>query len=204
MKLTSTPALIALGSLILGLGGCTTAPKLNTEYDKETDFTKAKTFVIRPIPKDIPGVDPGLVMRVGPAAAGAVRTAMTGKGYVEVTEPARADIAILIHGKQVPKTDITDWGFTPYAGGGYYGGYYGMHGGAYMGSSVSVDQYDEGTLIVEVYDVKTRKMIWVGWGVARMTTKTDEQAANVATGITNLLASYPVVGNQPPPPPPKK
>jgi hypothetical protein len=147
MKLTSVSSLIAFGSLILGLTGCTSTPKLEVEFDKETDFTKAKTFVVRPIPKDIPGVDPGLVLRVGPAATAAVRSSMVAKGYIEVFEAAKADIAVLIHGKSVPKTDVTDWGFSPYYGAGWGGAYsYGMYGG----SSVSVDQYDEGTLIVEV------------------------------------------------------
>jgi hypothetical protein len=192
--------LIGLGSLVLGLAGCTTAPKLSTEFDKDYDFTKAKTFIIRPIPKDIPGVDPGLVLRVGPAATAAARSALNGKGYIEVAEPAKADIAVLLHGKSVPKTDVTDWGFTPYYGGGWYGGYpYGMYGG----SSVTVDQYDEGTLIVEVYDVKTRKMVWVGWGTSRMTSKTEEQPGNVGSAVTNLLMGYPAAGQKPVPPPPK-
>lgn len=179
------------------MAGCTSAPKLQFDFNKETDFTKAKTFILKPIPQNIQGVDPGLVMRVGPAAMDAVRSSMIAKGYMEVSDKTKADIAVVVHGKAVPKTDVTDWGMTGgmyYGRGGWYGGYpYGMYGG----SNITVDQYTEGTLIVEVYEVATKSMIWVGWGTARMTSKTDEQVANVRNGITTLLNNYPAVGQSP-------
>ena len=43
MKTKSIPALFVLGSLILGLAGCTSAPKLQFDFDKQADFTKAAT-----------------------------------------------------------------------------------------------------------------------------------------------------------------
>ena len=191
----STPVLLALGLLMAGLSGCQTVPKINTEFDASANFTAAKTFAVLPLPKNIPGVDPGLVLRVGPAAMDAVRASMKEKGYTETADAAKADIAVLVHGKSVPKTDVTDWGFQPtYGRAGWYRGYpYGVYGT----SNVSVDQYDEGTLIVEVYDVKSKSMIWVGWASARATTKTSEQASRVSQGITDILAGYPAVGNIP-------
>ncbi|MBE2212449.1 MAG: DUF4136 domain-containing protein [Opitutaceae bacterium] len=198
MKTKSIPALFVLGSLILGLAGCTSAPKLQFDFDKQADFTKAKTYIFKPIPQRIEGVDPGLVMRVGPAAADAVRATMSAKGYVEVSDKTKADIAVVVHGKAVPKTDVTDWGMTGgmyYGRGGWYGGY--PYGGMYAGSNVTVDQYTEGTLVVEVYEVATKNMIWVGWGTARMTEKTDEQVSNVSNGIRTLLNNYPAVGQMP-------
>jgi hypothetical protein len=193
MKTRSVSTVLALGLLIAGLTGCTTPPKIMSEFDPAADFTAAKTFSIRPMPKTIENVDPGMLLRVGPAAMEAARNSLVGKGYTEVSDPATADIVVVIHGKVVPKTDITDWGFTP-----YYGAGYGWAGGyAYGGSNVTVDQYNEGTLSVEVYDAKTRNMIWVGWVTARATTKTEEQAANVGAGVTNILANYPAPGMKP-------
>jgi hypothetical protein len=195
-----TACLLAVGAFT----GCQTAPKVQTEFDATAGFAATKTFSILPLPKNIPGVDPGLILRVGPAATEAVRTSMQAKGYTEAAASKEADLAVLVHGKLVPKTDVTDWGFTPYYGrAGWYGGYnYGVYGG----SNVTVDQYNQGTLIVEVYDVKASKMIWVGWMEDRTDSnpKKDEQAAKVATLINTILATYPAVGAVPPPPPPKK
>lgn len=194
MKLSSVASLFVLGLVLVGLSGCQSAPKVNSEFDSSADFTSARTFALRPLPNSIPGVDPGLVLRVGPAATSAARASMSAKGFTEASDVAKADLAVLIHGKSVPKTDVTEWGFTPYYAAGWRGSYaYGMYGG----SSVTVDQYDEGTLIVEVYDVKTRKMIWVGWMTARSSGRTEDQAAKVGNAVSEILAGFPGVGTRP-------
>ena len=191
---------IVAGALAVAvLSGCQTAPKVQTEFDKSATFASAKTFAIRPIPQQIPGVDPGLILRVGPAATAAVRSSLTAKGYTEVSSAASADLAVLVHGKVVPKTEVIDWGYSPgygaYGrGAGWYGGY---AYGAYATNNVSVSQYNEGTLIVEVHDTKTHQMIWVGWVVANATSDKDEQAAKVGKGVTRILAEYPAVGAVP-------
>lgn len=191
--------LIALGSMAMLFVGCATKPpKVNTEFDSQAAFSDAKTFALLPLPKDIPGADPGIMMRLGPTIEQTVRESMTAKGYTEVTNRQDADIAVLIHGKLVPKTDVTDWGFTPYYGAyGWNRGYRGYYGGMYGGSNVTVDQYDEGTLIGEIYDVETKSMIWVGWMTARANTKREGQEERTAAAITRLLNGYPPVGMMP-------
>jgi hypothetical protein len=59
-----------------------------------------------------------------------------------------------------------------------------------------VDNYDEGTLIVEVWELKPGEdnQIWVGWSSGRMQKDTSIQAANVAEGIRLLLGKYPEIG----------
>ena len=193
-SITKRFLLVAGAIVAAALTGCQTAPKAQAEFDKTAGFTAVKTFAILPLPKQIPGVDPGLILRVGPAATAAARTSLKAKGYTEATSAANADMAVLVHGKAVPKTEITDWGFTPYAGRtGWYRGYpYGAYG-----SNISVDQYQEGTVIVEIYEVKTQKSIWVGWVTATATEDKSKQAAEVSSGVTQILANYPAVGTIP-------
>jgi len=186
---------------VVGLlwAGCATTPKVETEYDPAANFAAAKTFVVLPLPQKIPGVDPGLLLRVGPAAVNSAAAALYELGYKQVDDVKYADIAVLVHGKKVPKTDVTDWGFTPYVGGyGWYGRY--PYGAGVYGSNITVDQYDEGTLIVEVYDVKSEKQIWVGWMTGRSTTDKSKQAGNVSEGVAMILANYPAAGMAPTPP----
>ncbi len=199
MKLTKLVPLAALAALVIGLTGCATKPpKVNTEFDSAAGFTEAQTFMLLPLPKDIPGADPGIMMRLGPTIEQAVRDSMTAKGYTEVMEKTDADIAVLIHGKMVPKTDVTDWGFQPYYGAyGWNRGYRGYYGGMYGGSNVTVDQYDEGTLIGEVYDVDSKSMIWVGWMTARANTKREGQEERSSAAVARLLNGYPPVGMMP-------
>jgi len=189
--------MLLLAGLAAGLAlvGCTTTPKFNSEFKKDADFTKYKTYTVVPLPQKVEGMDPGAGLRLGSSALESAKAAMGGKGYTEASAPKEADIALIIKGKSVPKTDVTDWGFSYGMG---WGGY--PYGAAYMGSSVSVDQYDEGTLIVEAYDVKAKTMVWVGWVSGRVASKTEGQAERVAAAVTQVLASYPAVGAQPAPP----
>lgn len=189
--------LFSLTALIFA--GCASKPApVNTEFDGDADFTTAQTFTILPLPNDIPGADPGLAMRVGDTVQETIRAVMTTKGYTEAASKEEADIAILIHGKLVPKTDVTDWGFTPYYGAygwnrsyrSYYGGYYGP-------SNVTVDQYDEGTLIGEVYQVSNKSQIWVGWITDRANRKREGEAERISAAVSRLLAQYPAQGAMP-------
>jgi len=198
MKNLRLLSLLALGSLALFHAGCATKPPaVNTEFDPQGDFTAAKTFAILPLPKDIPGADPGLAIRVNDTVEMTIRNAMTAKGYTEVDQ-SEADIAILMHGRLVPKTDVTDWGFTPYYGAyGWNRGYRGYYGGMYGGSNVTVDQYNEGTMIAEVYDVDSKSMIWVGWITGRASQKREGEQERVAMNAERILALYPPVGSMP-------
>lgn len=179
----------------LVLAACTTAPKFNSEFKQGADFTKYKTYTVVPLPQKVEGMDPGAGIRLSSAALASAKAAMVGKGYTEAADPKGADLALIIKGKAVPKTDITDWGFSYGVG---WGGY--PYGGGYYGSNVSVDQYEEGTLIVEAYEVKTKEMVWVGWVTGRVQDKTEGQAERVASAVTQVLGSYPAVGTQPMPP----
>ena len=53
------------------------------------------------------------------------------------------------------------WGYGPYGGyGGYYGHYYGT---AYSGmATTTVTSYQVGTLVIDVWDADTQKLIWRG------------------------------------------
>lgn len=191
--------LVAGLSAGLVLAACATAPKFNSEFKQGADFTKYKTYTVVPLPQSVEGMDPGAGIRLSSSALASAKAAMGGKGYTEAADAKQADVALIIKGRSVPKTDVTDWGFSYGVG---WGGY--PYSAAYYGSNVSVDQYDEGTLIVEAYDVKTKEMVWVGWVTGRVQEKTEGQAERVASAVTQVLASYPAVGTQPVPPAKKK
>jgi hypothetical protein len=200
MKPSKVYCFILVTALSLGLIGCATKPPaVNTEFDSQADFAANETFVILPLPKNIPGADPGLTMRLSSTVENTVRTAMIAKGYREAPKD-EADIAVFIHGKIVPKTDVTDWGFTPtYGAYGWNRGYRGYYGsmGMYGGSNVTVDQYNEGTLIGEVYDVETQSMIWVGWMTGRANQGSEGETARAAAAVDRILALFPAMGAQP-------
>ncbi len=191
MKSATTSSLVS----VLVLVGCATSPRVETEFDETASFAGYKTFAILPLPKTIPGADPGVMLRLGSAIEDAVATSLTAKGYTATTDAKQADIGVYVHGQVVPKTEVTDWGFTPVHTTRGWHGSYPAH--VYGGSNVTVDQYEEGTLVVEVYEVKSRDMVWVGWATARTSRDKEGQAERVRAAITSVLESFPHVGQAP-------
>jgi len=62
--------------------------------------------------------------------------------------------------------------------GGYYGsGYYGAYSGGYIspmtGTQTVETEFLQGMLFVELYDAKSKKLLWRGWAEDQITNKTD-------------------------------
>jgi hypothetical protein len=132
---------------------------------------------------------------VGPALKDAAQRAMTGRGYVEVADPKGADMVVRIHSRIVPKTEVTDWGFTPTYS--RYGWYRSFPYETFGRRRVEVDNYNEGTLIVEVYDARTREMVWVGWITGRKEEREDKSLAAATQALNEILAAFPPAGTAP-------
>ncbi|MGE0159131.1 MAG: DUF4136 domain-containing protein [Gemmatimonadales bacterium] len=65
----------------------------------------------------------------------------------------------------------------------------------YGDDDVDVLQYEEGTLVVDVADAETRKVIWRGWAVADVGSALDDQdelTELVNRGVDSMFAFFPV------------
>lgn len=182
----SSSLLIAF--LLLSLHGCATGPKIQNELNPEVQIQDFSTFALLPLPQRIPGASPGTILRYGKTAQDAVKESLTAKGYTEASIE-EADFSINIKATIVPKVNVTNWGFDYgyYSRPGYRGGFY-PYGS--MGSSVDVDSYEEGTLILEAFDSKTKALAWVGWASSRKSSKPMEHEA-LKLLIDSILATYP-------------
>ena len=168
------------------LFGCESVPKIQSEYNESVDFSSYNTFAVLPLPNSIPGADPGMVLRTGKFVEAEVVANLVAAGYNQVPVE-EADFAVNITGKVVPKTDVTDWGYMHFPTRGWYGGYSPYY---YTGSNVTVDQYEEGTLILEIYDSKSKEMAWVGWGVGRRSSSGPD-LEKLSAVIDSILAEFP-------------
>jgi hypothetical protein len=64
-----------------------------------------------------------------------------------------------------------------------------------FGDGVEVFQYDEGTLVVDVADADTRKVIWRGWAVADVSAALDDQeelTELVNRGVSSMFSFFPI------------
>jgi len=177
----------AAAVLALGLAGCAGSAKVRTPQDPQADLSPYQTFVLLPLPDQISETDPDLALRVAPVITDTVTQAFERKGYKPASQRA-ADIAVYVRGKIVPHVDVTTWGYLPYYGRmGWTKGYpY-----AYGYNLADTHTFEEGTLIVEVYDNHTKKMVWVGWATSPKAPNRAHEAVQISDTLQRVLASYP-------------
>ena len=145
-----------VAAMAILLPACSTTPKVYTQAKPGADYTQCRTFTLMPLPATGPASDPGLMLRVAEPARQTVVQCLTAKGLKEA-DRAQADIAVNLRGQSLPKVEVTDWGYTRTA----YTRRYGLvpvHVG-----EVDVRTYEERTLTVEIFDNRSKELVWVGW-----------------------------------------
>lgn len=79
------------------------------------------------------------------------------------------------------------WGYRGFYGGGWGWGY--PYGYGYGGGGYARVPYKEGTLIIDIMDTKSRKLVWRGFGVGELHNpqKTVKELPKVVSGIIEQL-----------------
>lgn len=162
------------------------AQDVQTDYDKAANFAAIKTFSIKI------GTTWG-----NPLGESRVLQefdkAISEKGWTKTVDEAKADALVVIHGATEVKKSLD----TFYTGGVYAGyGYRGWAGyGMGMGTATtSMSEFTMGTLVVDIFDARTKKLIFRG-------TATDELSDKVSKNIKKMeKASDKMFKNFPPKP----
>lgn len=164
-------------ALVLGLAAFVAACssiRATYDYDVNADFSRMKSYAWIPVP-DSDREDPLIVKRVQDA----VDRELAAKGLRR--SKSNPDFRIAMHTGSQSKIRVTDWGYG-YGRGVYWGG-----------GGVDVYQYEEGTLILDFVDARTKKLIWRG--TARGTINPDAtpeaRTKTINEAVAKTLANYP-------------
>lgn len=171
------------------LAACSTV-KVTTDYDHSAVFGKYKTYTLAPSSK-------GQTLSPTSEAAlkNAIRTQLAARGITE-SKAGKGDIAIVPHvftQEKVSVQQYTDWGYgygAGYAGGWPYGyGSYGMWAGA-PSTYTDVRNYTQGTLILDVVDTHTKKLVFRGTGTA-VVGGVESNARKIEQAVAKMVATLP-------------
>ena len=159
---------------------CASVYDVQHDYDKQANFANYKTYNWMAVPEKA-GIDSLVVERV----KNAVNTELKAKGLMITSK--NPDFLIAEHLGKKDKVQVTDWGYGYGPYGGYWGGYWGPRGG------VSTYEYEEGSLILDFVDAKSKKLIWRGAAKAEVqdiaTPEKSEKVINEA--VKEILKTYP-------------
>ncbi len=185
---------ILVSLTLLALVGCAGNPPV-IDYDPSVDFVKYRTFAFI---SEHPLIRGEGAETVSPLFEGRVmqvtENVLVARGFERVADRESADVAIAftIGGRDKIQVNSYPEPYRPYYGGGYRGGWGGSYYGYGMSTTTSVQQYTEGTLAIDIYDVKDHKPIWHGKATKRITSKMQKNPQETITEIvTQILANFP-------------
>jgi len=176
-----------LALLVFETSACIAFP-VQQDYDADADFSGYRTWYWLPAsPTGDPRVDNDLV---DARIRRAVEQSLAARGYTK-TSTGEGDFGIGYHGFIEGKIDVRTidryYGYGP--GWGRYGGYYPGR----VATETYVDQYDEATLILDIVDRDSRKLVWRGSTSARVRAEQtpEKRDARTQQAVDAILAKFP-------------
>ena len=149
---------------------CVRAQDVSVNYDKTYDFSKIKTFAVQ---VGSPAQDPFLQKYL----VSSVTKAFAGKGWAEA-EAAAADATVMLHPKSETRKKLDTYG----TGGWRMGG--GM-------SSAQLSDYKVGTLVIDVFETKTKTLLFRGTASDEMADKAEKNEKKIDKAVAKTLKDFP-------------
>ncbi len=167
-------AIFAPVGIALLFAAASSAQEVKTNYDHGADFSRYKTFSW----EKIQIADPASADRIK-AAIAADLTAKAGWRPVE----SGGDIAVM-----ALEIDETHQTLNTYYDA--FGGIWSWKGG-YTDFTTTIDTYQVGTLVVDLFDAKTKKLLWRGSSSKSLSNRSDKNFRNLDKGVQKMFERFP-------------
>ncbi len=149
------------------------AQQVKTDYDRSTNFGQYKTYSWEKIQTP----NPLWVNRI----KNDVNAALAAKGWTQVD--SGGDVSIVAVGitqnQQILNT--------------YYDNFGGFRrwGGGFGNATTTTDTYKVGTLLVDMFDTKTKDLIWRGSASDTVSDNSDKNIKNLDKGVQKMFKHFP-------------
>ena len=176
MRKLAIAAAVALASV-----SCATAPTVKTDYDKNVNFSAIKTFAVK--------IGTSWNNQISEKrVTDAIAQTLVQKGWKRVDDSP--DALVLLHGATDKQKSIN----TFYSGGGYGG--YGSRGWGGMGmgmgtATTTTSEYLVGTLVVDVFDAKTKQLMFRGTASDELSDKPENNQKKLQQASDKMFKDFP-------------
>jgi hypothetical protein len=174
------------GMAIIALTGAACASlQVGSDYDRTVDFSGFHTFAW--MAREHRATQNPLVVQ---RARDAIEGELTQKGYRLVADSAAPDFQVDFTIGAHDRMDIQSYP-APY-GGPWGWEQRGWWGYPYWGEQISVRQYREGTLAVDVFNAHTHRPVWHGWAKKELTEADIQHSEGaIRSAVSGVLAPFP-------------
>lgn len=166
---------VALTAAALLAATAAGAQDVSVDYDKAANFGAYKTFAVK---LGTSWGNPLGEKRV----TDEITSSLVAKGW-QVAPPDKADVIVVLHGATEKKRSLD----TFYTGG--YGGY--RWGGMGGSSQTTVHEYTVGTLVTDMFDAKSKALIWRGTASDEISDKPEKNVKKLAKAGDKLFKDFP-------------
>jgi len=180
------------------LAACASGPpKPDVDYKSDYNFMQVKKIAFYKKSGQVSGDNPLQLSDIQRERIDeALSYALNNKGFQIVDDASQADLLVSWHLATQHKTDVRTYQTGPSYGAGYgrHGGYnrYSMYNCWNCGQTeVSVQDYTEGTFIVDMIDPELRKSVWRGVTQSKLKGKHETDQGKYNEAATSIFASFP-------------
>lgn len=177
-----TPVLAALA-----LSACASTPSVYTDFSPTVSFSNFHSYGWVKEPTDVPPL-------VSQRIVADINAQLQAKGWRLEPSAANADVALAAHvSTQQKQTLDTFYDGPTWAGWGWQPGWYapGWYAPDVNMATTTVYTYEVGTLVVDMFDTKTKQAIWRGSATDTVPQSPQAQDAALKAGIDKMFSGFP-------------
>jgi Domain of unknown function (DUF4136) len=170
-SLRSTFATVSLAAILLALPDPLNAQQVQTDYDKTKNFADYHSYYWT----KVDGPNPLMNQRVQDA----IDAQLQKKGWSK--QEGSGQVALAALGTTQTKKDLQ----TFYSGSAW--GWGGLGGS----STTSVNEYKEGTLVVDMYDNSSHQLLWRGTAADTVSDKPEKNEKKLDKAVEKMFEKFP-------------
>src|SRR3984957_17416534 len=164
--------LASVGSVLL-FASSSFAQQVKTDYDRSANFNQYKTYSWEKVQTQ----DPLWVGRIKEA----VNAALAAKGLTPVESGGDVSVVAIEMTKNQQSLNTFYDGF----GGGW------RWGGGFGDATTTVHNYKVGTLVVDLFDSKSKAIVWRGSASDTLSDKSDKNIKNLNKAVEKMFDHFP-------------
>jgi hypothetical protein len=171
----SQKAVFVLTGIVLWLASTVSAQQVKTDYDRNANFAQYKTYSWQQVKtKDLLDIE---------RIKNAVNATLAAKGWSQVDSGGDVSIVAMeiTHQQQTLNTFYDGFG-----GGWRWRGF-----GGFGEATTTTDTYKVGTLVIDLFDSKTKNLLWRGSSTDMVSNNSDKNIKNLDRGVEKLFKHFP-------------
>jgi Domain of unknown function (DUF4136) len=153
------------------------AQQVKTDYDRNANFGQYKTYSW----EQVKTKDPLDVDRIKKA----VNSTLAAKGWTQVD--SGSDVSIV--GMEITQNQQTLTTYYDGFGGGW--GWRRFGGGGFGDATTTTETYQVGTLVIDLFDTKTKQLIWRGSASDTLSNNSNKNIKDLDKGVEKMFKKFP-------------